>query len=87
MLDSPRSKVLSIEGFDIYTYFDEGNEPAHVHVKKGGGEAKVWMKPTVVICWKHGLKPPQIKRILRILNENYDLAMQEWNVTQARKMQ
>lgn len=35
--------VLEVDGFRFYFYANEGTEPPHVHVDKGGATAKVWL--------------------------------------------
>lgn len=37
--------ILRVDGFRFYFYSDEGNEPAHIHVEKGGGRGKYWLDP------------------------------------------
>jgi hypothetical protein len=40
--------VLRIEGFRLYFYSHEPNEPAHVHVDRGEASAKVWLEPVAL---------------------------------------
>jgi hypothetical protein len=35
--------VLRHKGYRFFFYSNEGDEPAHVHVRKGDSEAKVWL--------------------------------------------
>jgi hypothetical protein len=35
--------LLRVEGFRFFFYSNERQEPAHVHVEKGAGEAKLWL--------------------------------------------
>jgi Domain of unknown function (DUF4160) len=44
--------VLRQDGFRFFFYSNEGDprEPPHVHVMRGGGEAKVWLRPFVTIA-------------------------------------
>ena len=37
--------VLLKDGFRFFFYSDEGSEPAHIHVKKGDAEGKIWLEP------------------------------------------
>jgi len=37
--------LLQVEGFRFFIYSNERQEPAHVHVEKGDGEAKFWLEP------------------------------------------
>jgi Domain of unknown function (DUF4160) len=50
--------ILLLLGWRIFFYANEGNEPAHVHCRKGEKECKYWLdrenlvskKPTPTIC-------------------------------------
>jgi hypothetical protein len=37
--------VLNIDGFRFHFFFDERNEPCHIHIKKGGARAKILLVP------------------------------------------
>jgi hypothetical protein len=40
--------LLRIEGFRFFFYSNEQDEPPHVHVEKGDGEAKFWLQPVAL---------------------------------------
>ena len=71
-------------GFDFYFYAEEGNEPAHMHVDKGGGTAKVWLKP-VRLAWADGLKVKEIRQIMRIAKRDQARLLEKWNEFSERK--
>jgi hypothetical protein len=37
--------VLRLSGFRFFFYSEEGNEPPHIHVEKGGVKGKYWLEP------------------------------------------
>jgi Domain of unknown function (DUF4160) len=37
--------LIRINGFRFFFYSNENNEPPHVHIEKGEGNAKVWLEP------------------------------------------
>jgi len=37
--------ILYIRGWRLFFYSDEGNEPIHIHAKKGNTECKFWIYP------------------------------------------
>jgi uncharacterized protein DUF4160 len=41
--------LLRIEGFRFFFYSSERQEPPHVHVEKGDGEAKLWLQPVELV--------------------------------------
>ena len=50
--------------FSFYSY-DLG-EPMHVHVTKGGAEAKVWMDP-LALAWAKGFREHEIREFLDLV--------------------
>lgn len=69
--------VLRIEGFRFFFYSREGTEPPHVHVEKGDGEAKFWLRP-VSLDWSSGLKVQELSRAETIVVENRDRLEAKW---------
>lgn len=53
--------LLRVEGFRFFFYSSQGQEPAHVHVKKGDGEAKLWLQP-VQLIYSYRLTPAELRR-------------------------
>ena len=37
--------ILREFGFRFFFYSNEGNEPPHIHVEKGGASGKYWLDP------------------------------------------
>lgn len=71
--------VLTQQGFKFYFYSDEGNEPAHIHVKKGDGWSKWWLDPTVEEEFAYGFTLQERRQIKRLINEHYQYLNAQWN--------
>lgn len=57
-------------------YFND-HGPGHVHVFKGGAEAKINLSPvTVAEVWK--MKKPSVRRAKHILTENQSYLPEKW---------
>ena len=65
-------------GFVFYFYAEEGTEPPHVHVDKGDGTAKFWLRP-VRLVWVDGLKVNEVRRALRIAEKQQTKLLEAWN--------
>jgi hypothetical protein len=65
--------LLRIAGWRFLTYSDEGNEPAHVHVRSGDGECKFWLEPDVALARNRGLAPLALRQVERLVFEHRDL--------------
>jgi hypothetical protein len=70
--------LLRLEGYRFFFYSREGNEPAHVHVEKGEGVAKFWLRP-VKLHWSRGLKVKELSRAEEIVVENRDAFEARWD--------
>jgi len=70
--------VLRKDGFEFYFYSEEGNEPPHIHVDKGGGTAKFWLSP-LGLAYADGLKSVETKKARRLVEENQELLLQKWD--------
>ncbi len=69
--------VLRLFGFRFFFYSNEGNEPPHIHVRKGGGEAKFWLIE-VALASNHGFSSKELKQIRNIVLENRDHFIASW---------
>lgn len=71
--------VLRADGFRFFFYANEGNESAHIHVRKAEGEAKFWLTPNVSLAWVRGSNPATITALLALVRENRDFLLEKWN--------
>lgn len=71
--------ILFIKGYRFYFYAGDGNEPAHVHVEKGDGVAKIWLKPELKHQYFDGFKAREKKEIMKLATENYKLLKSKWD--------
>ncbi|HMO52261.1 MAG TPA: DUF4160 domain-containing protein [Kiritimatiellia bacterium] len=69
--------IICIRGYRFFFVSFDGSEPMHVHVRKDGLNAKVWMSP-LRIAWSD-FKEYQEKEILRMIEENCDLIENKWH--------
>jgi hypothetical protein len=73
-------KVFEIEGYRGFFFSNEGNpsEPIHIHVKKGEGEAKFWIDPTVSLVESWKLKVSELSRAQEIVVEQRQNIIDAW---------
>jgi hypothetical protein len=51
----------------------------HVHVFFGKHETKFWLEPTIELAHNNGLKPRQITRVTRLIEEHQDEIKDAWH--------
>lgn len=73
--------VRRADGFRFAFFSNEGDplEPAHVHVSKGSGEAKVWLEPDVFIADAYGFSPAALRAIVRIASSHRSELPRAWH--------
>lgn len=59
-------------------YSNENNEPPHVHVFYGRGEAKFWLDP-VEEAYARRLAPHRARKVQSAVTENRGLLLERWN--------
>lgn len=67
-----------IDGYLFQFYSSDENEPPHVHIKRGGNIAKVWLA-TMETQYNRGYSQPELNRILRLTSEHEDELLEMWN--------
>jgi len=71
--------VLIENGFRFFFYSNEGEEPMHIHIEKGGSEGKVWLLPLVKSAYMNGFSTKEEKLILDINSNNLFKLQEKWN--------
>ena len=63
--------ILHIFGWRLFFYANEGNEPIHIHARKGDIECKYWIKHDeyeIELAYEYNLKPAAKREIKKINN-------------------
>lgn len=66
------------KGFRFFFYSNEGLEPPHIHVVKGGNEAKIWLMPEVSVAENYGFSRKELNTILDIVKANLEKFLEEY---------
>ena len=73
--------ILRTDGLKLFFYANEGSprEPAHVHVRQAGVEAKFWLAPQVQLARNDGFDAPSLRRIERLVSQHRETLLRAWN--------
>ena len=71
--------ILEIKGYKFKFYSNENDEPVHVHVTKGNGSAKYWLRPMVVEEYSYNFTVRERRDMRRMVNENWEKLISAWN--------
>jgi uncharacterized protein DUF4160 len=70
--------VLRVGRFRFFFFSNEGQEPAHIHVKAGAEEAKFWLDPVQLVA-NYGFNGRELKKIQRIVEQHRDELLEAWD--------
>lgn len=73
--------ILQMLGWRLFFYANEGNEPAHVHARKGEMECKFWLLPDeyeIRLAFGHGLGPRVLREIRKLIFDHFDYIVERW---------
>src|ERR1700722_3619942 len=73
--------VFKREGYRFYFFSNEGDprEPPHVHVRRGGDEAKFWLQPEVAVAESFGFNAAELNALVRMVSEEGGGIERVWN--------
>lgn len=73
--------ILLVQGWRVFFYLNEGNEPMHVHARKAETECKFWLKAEVYEieeAWSYNLTPRLRREVRKIIFDHFDVITEEW---------
>jgi hypothetical protein len=70
--------VLRWGRYRAFFYSNEGDEPAHVHVRAGDSEVKVWLHD-LTVALNAGFPPHELGDIIRELRTKRETLLDAWH--------
>ncbi len=74
--------IVLRKGWRIFFFSNEGDEPIHVHCKKGRANAKFWISPddyNIHPAYVRSMTRQQERELRRILFDHFDEIVAAWN--------
>ncbi len=65
-------------GWRVQFYSSDWAEPAHVHVRKGDDQVKIWLHD-LTIARAYGVNTRDLSAIVRMVGENREAFQEAWN--------
>jgi hypothetical protein len=68
-------------GYRFFFFSNEGDpqEPPHVHVRRGGDDAKLWLRPEVVVADSFGFNAAELNELVRLVRQERTRIERAWN--------
>lgn len=80
--------ILLILGWRLYFYANEGNEPIHIHCRKGDMECKFWLdsdNSDIIEAFSYNMSSRDKREIIKIIYEYFEFIEAEWERFQKEK--
>ncbi len=80
--------VLTMFGWRLFFFMNERNEPIHIHCEKGEKSCKYWLDIEhfdIIEAYSYHLTGSDIRQIRKLIFQNFDLIVQEWERIQHEK--
>jgi Domain of unknown function (DUF4160) len=74
--------ILFMNGWRLFFYSNEGDEPVHIHAEKGDIECKFWLiidQIEIQEAFSFNLTPSSRREIKKLIYQNFDLIVSSWN--------
>jgi hypothetical protein len=73
--------VFRRDGYRFFFFSNEGDprEPMHIHVRRAGDEAKLWLRPEVVVAESFGFNAAELNALVRMVREERARVERMWN--------
>ncbi len=73
--------IFRHDGFRFFFFSNEGDpkEPAHVHVKRAGDEAKFWLTPDIAVADSFGFNAAELNALLKLVRRERARIERAWN--------
>jgi hypothetical protein len=82
--------ILAILGWRLFFYANEGNEPIHIHCRKGKMECKYWLdRETFDIeeALSYNMSEKDKRQIRKIIYDHFEYIELQWDDFQRRRQQ
>ena len=80
--------ILVLFGWRLFFYANEGDEPIHVHCRKGDSECKYWLmidEYDIAEAYSYGLSPGEKRQIRKIIFDHFDYIVEQWEQFQEKR--
>jgi hypothetical protein len=80
--------ILLILGWRLFFYANEGQEPIHVHCRKGDLECKYWLNSEtyeIEEAFSFNLSSRDKREIRKIIFEHFEYVEEQWEIFQGRQ--
>lgn len=72
--------VLRYKAYVFFFFSNEGDprEPMHIHVRRGGDTAKIWLEPEIMVAGSHGMSAQELRELVRVARRSRAQLTKAW---------
>lgn len=81
--------ILLLLGWRLFFYANEGNEPIHIHCRKGDMECKFWLNTQtfdIEEAFSFNVTRSEKRVVRKIIFEHFEYIEEQWKIFQAGEM-
>lgn len=71
--------VLQSKGYKFKFYSNENDEFPHIHVTKGSGNAKFWLRPGILEEYSYNFTVRERRDIRELVEQNHEILIKKWD--------
>ena len=73
--------IFRDKGYRFFFFSNEGIplEPCHIHVRKGGAVAKIWLVPEIRLAEAYDMSSAELRKLLLVVKQNQEFIKRKWN--------
>lgn len=71
--------ILFIKGYYFKFFSNENDEPAHIHITKGSGNAKYWLEPKISEEYSYGFTVRERRDIKKLVAVHSSTLIKAWH--------
>jgi hypothetical protein len=82
--------ILTMSGWRLFFYANEGNEPIHLHCRKADMECKIWLNREnfdFEEAFVYNMSTKDKRQIRKIIHEHFEYIEEQWDKFQRRRKQ
>jgi hypothetical protein len=81
--------VLLYNGWRLFFYSNENNEPVHIHCQKADKECKFWIIENdydVKLAFSFNMNSRDLNEVRKLIFNNFQYLIDKWNEFQSKKI-
>ncbi len=75
--------VIFAQGWRLFFYSNEGNEPMHIHAEKSDAECKFWIdeqEVEITVSYAYNCNAKELRGVKKLIFQHFDEIVEKWHL-------